>query len=276
MASSAGRGAHKNWSAAAVALALVLAAGLSVALWRAADDERAAEAVDVSLASRLAVSAAGWAIVRDHPLLGTGLGSWLHAFRPYQAPPVEGGIWDHAHNDYLELATEGGLAGVVFVLLFALALVRAAARRPALDPVAAPGPDRERAAPHARGFELPDWRAALGQPAFLRWGLVGGVAAILAHSLIDFGLRMPANFLSLMVVLALLVLSGAPQPAGGTRALRVLVVLLLAAAAPQVANTARVLAGASPLSPRDCLEAGDLLLAEQGEGGPPGALALIG
>src|SRR5213595_1731567 len=151
MASSAGRSARRRWTAAAVALALVLAAGLSVALWRAADEVRAAEAVDVSLASRLAVSAAGSAIVRDHPLFGTGLGSWLHAFRPYQAPPVEGGIWDHAHNDYLELAAEGGLAGVALVLLFALALVRAAARRPApAAPVAAPSPDRERSAAHSR------------------------------------------------------------------------------------------------------------------------------
>src|SRR5439155_349290 len=81
--------------------------------------------------------------------------------RPYQAPPVEGGIWDHAHNDYLELAAEGGLAGVALVLLFALALVRAAARRPApAAPVAAPSPDRERSAAHSREFELPDWRAA--------------------------------------------------------------------------------------------------------------------
>src|SRR5205807_4939050 len=186
------------------------------------------------------------------------------------------GIWDHAHNDYLELAAEGGLAAVALVLLFALALLRAAARRPALaEPAGAPSPDRERSAPHPGGIGLPDWRAALGQPSVLRWGLVGGVTAILAHSLVDFGLRMPANFLSLMVVLALLVLSGAPQPAGGARALRLLVVLLLAAAAPQVANSARILAGASPLSPRDCLEEGDLLLAEQGDGGQPRALALI-
>src|SRR5207245_3581393 len=102
---------------------------------------RAAGAIDVSLASRLAVSAAGWEIVRDHPLFGTGLGSWLHAFRPYQAPPVEGGIWDHAHDDYLELAAEGGFAGVAVVLLFALALVRTVARRPApAQPAAAPSP----------------------------------------------------------------------------------------------------------------------------------------
>src|SRR5439155_1186223 len=83
---------------------------------------------------------------------------------------------------------------VALVLLFALALLRAAARRPALaEPAGAPSPDRERSAPHPGGIGLPDWRAALGQPSVLRWGLVGGVTAILAHSLVEFGLRIPAN-----------------------------------------------------------------------------------
>src|SRR5207245_1851530 len=44
IASSAGRSARKHWSAAAVALALMLAAGLSVALWRAADETQQAHA----------------------------------------------------------------------------------------------------------------------------------------------------------------------------------------------------------------------------------------
>src|SRR5207249_8586574 len=122
--------------------------------WALADDEAGTVAIeesDIGLGSRLALAVEGLGIVVDHPLLGTGLGSWLHAFRPYQAPPVEGGIWDHAHNDYLELTAESGVAGVALVLLFALALVRAAARRPApAAPVAAPSPDRERSAAHSR------------------------------------------------------------------------------------------------------------------------------
>src|SRR5207302_10944091 len=118
-------------TAAAVAPAFGRRAALASALCRAADGTQqggAAAAIDVSLASRLAVSAAGWAIVRDHPLFGTGLGSWLHAFRPYQAPPVEGGIWDHAHNDYLEAAAEHGVVGVALMMLFALASLRATRR----------------------------------------------------------------------------------------------------------------------------------------------------
>src|SRR5207244_12551216 len=88
-----------------------------------------ADTGDVSLATRLAVSAKGSGIVRDHPLLGTGLGSWLHAFRPYVEPPIEGGIWDHAHDDYLELAAETGIAGVALILAFAVSVVRTIRRR---------------------------------------------------------------------------------------------------------------------------------------------------
>ena len=260
----------------AAGLALGAASGLAVALWLAAEASPAltAEAYDVSLASRLAVAAQGSAIVRDHPLLGTGLGSWLPAFRPYQAPPVEGGIWDHAHNDYLELAAETGVAGMVLVLLFAVAILRAArGQQPSRVEEARGRPD-EPAPEDLRRFALPVWRAALAERTALRWGLAGGVAAILAHSLVDFGLHMPANSLALMIVVGLLVLSGRPQPAGGTPALAVLLVLLTAAAGPQVANGARRLAGASPISPRDCLAEADLLLAEAGDGARARALVL--
>src|SRR5438132_1607700 len=260
-------GRARRWAAAALVLGAASAA--SVALWLAADatPSGAVEAVDVSLPSRLAVSVEGSAIVRDHPLFGTGLGSWLHAFRPYQAPPVEGGIWDHAHNDYLEAAAENGVVGVAFMMLFALAVLRATRREQLVGAVQVRHGPYEPATADTRSFELPEWRAALGEHALLRCGLAGGVAAVLAHSLVDFGLHMPANFLALMAFVALLVLSGRPQRVGGTGALGLLLVLLAAAAGPQVANSARMLAGASPLSARDCLEKADLALAEEGDRG---------
>src|SRR5438034_849130 len=262
-----------SWGLAA--LALGAASGASVALWLAAEGtpSLAVESIDVSLPSRLAVSAEGSAIVRDHPLFGTGLGSWLHAFRPYQAPPVEGGIWDHAHNDYLELAAENGIAGVALVMLFALAVLRASRREQTIRAVQVRLGPHEPASEDLGSFELPEWRAALREQPFIRCGLAGGVAAVLAQSLVDFGLHMPANFLALMVVVALLVLSGRSRRAGGTGALGLLLVLLAAAAGPQVINSARMLAHAAPISPRDCLEKADLVLAEEGDRGR--ALALV-
>ena len=264
-------GRAMRWAAAALVLGAASAA--AVALWLAADGTPSREFADVSLPSRLAVSVEGSAIVRDHPLFGTGLGSWLHAFRPYQAPPVEGGIWDHAHNDYLEAAAENGIVGVALMMLFALAVLRATRREQPVRALQVRDGPHEPAAEEARSVELPEWRAALGQHALLRCGLAGGVAAMLAHSLVDFGLHMPASFLALMVLVALLVLSGRPQRVGGTGALGLLLVLLAAAAGPQVANSARMLAGASPLSAGDCLEKADLALAEEGDRGR--ALALV-
>src|SRR5205823_6385668 len=167
-------GRAMRWAAASLVLGVASAA--AVALWLAADGTPSREFADVSLPSRLALSVEGSAIVRDHPLFGTGLGSWLHAFRPYQAPPVEGGIWDHAHNDYLEAAAENGVVGVALMMLFALAVLRATRREQPVCAVQVRHGPHEPATEDARGCELPEWRAALGEHALLRCGLAGGVA----------------------------------------------------------------------------------------------------
>ena len=284
------------------ALALALAGVGSLVLWGRVDEDRAAlESADVSLASRLAVGAAGTGIVRDHPLFGTGLGSWVHAFRPYQEPPVPGGIWDHAHDDYLELAAESGLVGVGLVLLFGFTSARAARREPsagrrrrgdgdgatamtvtpadgtALAAERATLPGRQDAGGLAAppGFEASEWWAALGERALLRVGLAGGVVAILVHSVVDFSLHLPANLLLAMTVMALLVVSGRRQPAAASGGVAVLAAVLALALVPQLANTARRFTGAAPLAPRDCLDAADVRFAEDGDAGRDTALALV-
>src|SRR5207248_5672292 len=158
---------------AAASLVLGAASAASVALWLAADGTPSREFADVSLPSRLAVSVEGSAIVRDHPLFGTGLGSWLHAFRPYQAPPVEGGIWDHAHNDYLEATAENGIVGVALMMLFALVVLRATRREQPVRALQVRDGPHEPAAEEARSVELPEWRAALGQRALPPRGPAG-------------------------------------------------------------------------------------------------------
>jgi O-antigen ligase/tetratricopeptide (TPR) repeat protein len=298
-----GRPALPRWTPAVLGLALLVASTAAVALWATAEGgdrgASAADLVDVSLGSRLAVSTEGGAIVRDHPLFGTGLGSWLHAFRPYQAPPVEGGIWDHAHNDYLELAAETGIAGLTIVLLFAAAVAGAARCKSLLS-----GSDHHASHSFERppGFELSEWRAAFAESTMLRWGIAGGVAAILCHSVVEFGLRMPANLLTAMLLLALFVVSARRHPAavseageapesGGvplladgrgcarrfrdSPALTALLVLLVIAALPRLANTARVLAGSVPLAPADCLDAADGLMADGDANAQQRARALV-
>jgi O-antigen ligase len=251
---------------------LVVTTGSFVLLSGAAGDvaqDSVAQDVDVDMGMRLAVAARGVPVFTDHLLFGTGLGSWIHAFRPYQEPPVEDGIWDHAHNDYLELAAETGLVGLAVVILFAVSVARGMQRQ-RTDPDERP---RRHRMFGPEGFEESDWKAALRDTALLRWGLAGGVLAILVHSFVDFGLRMPANLSALMVVVGLLVLSGTPIPAG-RRSLApslLLVVLLLACVGPTV-NAFHATLGIDPLSTELALEQSDALLSEEDDG--PGAAAM--
>jgi len=257
----------------AVALVLVAASAGSIAVWATKDaDEQVGDVADPSFASRVAVARAGLGVVRDHLLLGTGLGSWLHAFRPYQVPPVEGGVWDHAHDDYVEVAAETGLVGLGLLLLFVGAIARAARGRG--TPEAVPAHRRRRASRPA-GFEAPDWRAALGEDALLRVGLAGGLAAILVQSLVDFGLRLPANLLLAMLLAALLV----PGKRGSGRrpvlGPAVLLTALALAWAPQLVSAVQAVAGLDPLAPSRARALAERLVAEEGEARRDEALALV-
>src|SRR5207237_4527849 len=144
--------------------------------------------------------------------------------------PIEGGIWDHAHNDYLELVAETSVAGAVLIVAFAIAVVRMIRRRPN-------GSDTSRELDVPADFRRADWARALGDTPELRWGLAGGLAAILVHSAVDFSLHMPANLLLAMVVLGLLVLTGRPMLTGRAPALGVLVATFAIALLPQAANS---------------------------------------
>jgi O-antigen ligase len=270
---------------AALAAALGVASLLAIATWARLEDEVGAAGArgEVSLVARVAVASQGRGIVRDFPLLGTGLGSWLHAYRPYQAPPVEYGLWDHAHNDFLELAAETGLAGVALAAWFAIAVALVACgRRRAAGEGALSTPPGEGgwALPSLPpGFEVAEWRAALDRSRWLAFGAAGGATAALVHALVDFGLRLPANLVLAFVVAALLLLVrpagaargtadvGAPTGGGhrGSWALAALLALLLLAAAPVAADRVYEAAGRDPISPGGLLARADAVLAEEGD-----------
>ncbi|HLK11199.1 MAG TPA: hypothetical protein VKW76_07455 [Candidatus Binatia bacterium] len=211
-----------------ILVGFALGAASLAALGRWAASDLKAPAPD-GLFTRVAVAAQGLGVVRDHTLLGAGLGTWPDALSPLERPPIAVQRWDHAFDDYVELAGEAGLAGVVLVLLFALAVARA---------VRARGP----AVPRTAG-DVPEWRAALGERRVLRWGLSGGVAAALAGGLVDSALRVPANLLVLMLLLALLVLTARPRVAHGWAAPALLLLGLALAAAPLAASTVLVAHG---------------------------------
>ena len=129
-------------------------------------------------------------IVRDFPVFGTGLNAYGTAMLEYQTAgrPV---FYQQAHNDYLQLAAEGGLL-LGIPAAFALALFARDVRRRF----------RERA-----DGPMTFW---------IRAGAVASLAGIAAQSLVEFSLQMPGNAALFALVAAIAV----HRPAGRSRAAR--------------------------------------------------------
>lgn len=72
-----------------------------------------------SSASRAEMAATTMVAIKDSFPAGTGLGSFVPVYRTFEDPTsLEDEYVNHAHNDYLEIALELGLAGVLLVLAF--------------------------------------------------------------------------------------------------------------------------------------------------------------
>jgi len=116
-----------------------------------------------------------WATAERFPLVGSGLNTFGVTMLFFQTTDrVE--HYAEAHNDYLQLAEEGGL--LIAIPAFALALAVAATVR--------------------RRFAGDDRRAY-----YLRLGAVCGLAAIAAQETAEFSLQMPGNVALFCVVAAL-------------------------------------------------------------------------
>jgi O-antigen ligase len=71
--------------------------------------------------SRWAAYESSLALIRQYPLLGTGLGSFPDVFPSVRSPDIPTwGIWDKAHSTFLEIAVEMGLPVAIAVLVAAL------------------------------------------------------------------------------------------------------------------------------------------------------------
>ncbi len=115
----------------------------------------------------------------EAPLLGVGLGAFQDAFPLYRPQVIPlGKLVDYAHNDYLQLLAEAGVAGLIVMAWAGVSLL---------------------------AFVLRRW--AIRQDPFVRSLTVGGLGAlgaVAASSAMDFGLHMPANALLVVTVVALL------------------------------------------------------------------------
>ena len=115
-------------------------------------------------------------VIEDHPVFGTGPGSFYVAFPRYR-PAGVAGFHDHAHNDYAQFAAESGLLGIALIGAFVAVSLAAAL--------------------------FAQWRRRDPLMRGLSFASVMGVTALLIHSAFDFNLQIPANAVLFVVLLAL-------------------------------------------------------------------------
>ena len=125
-------------------------------------------------------------IVRDFPVAGTGLNTFGTATVAYQSSNRDV-HYQEAHNEYLQLAAEGGVLLIVAAIVLLTVIARKIRRR------------------FVSGRDGP-------AGYWLRLGAVIGVVAIALQSIVEFSLQMPGNAALFVVVLALCLHRPGPRP----------------------------------------------------------------
>ncbi|MGQ0559949.1 MAG: O-antigen ligase family protein, partial [Sphingosinicella sp.] len=150
------------WGFAAVALLLAgsVAAAFSAPFGNNLTSEEARNSQD----SRFTAFKTTLRATGDFLPLGSGIATFPDIYRRYEDPQaIDRFYMNHAHSDYLELALETGVPGMILILLFLL---------------------------WWGGRTLAVWRTEEASP-FARAASIAS-AAILAHSLVDYPLRTAA------------------------------------------------------------------------------------
>jgi O-antigen ligase len=100
-------------------------------------------------------------------VLGTGAGTYEWIFPFYKTQNLGGKIFDHAHNDYLEMLTDQGIVGFILLgsplLLLFVSILKALKNR--RDPLL----------------------------CGVMFGVICGVSSMLIHAIVDFNFQIPAN-----------------------------------------------------------------------------------
>jgi O-antigen ligase len=119
-------------------------------------------------------------IIKTHPLIGTGLGAFSVVYTGYDSRNGRYRL-EQAHNDYLQVLSDGGIVGGALGLFFIVGLFRMGfARRESTD----------------------DFRRGVAT------GALAGCFAVLVHSFFDFTLHTPSNALLFLVLAALATVNG--------------------------------------------------------------------
>jgi O-antigen ligase len=164
---------------AVVAIAFAIITG---AIWIGTEDvvNRVSEAL-IQDSNRAIVWKDSWAMIRDNPVIGVGLGAFEVAYPIYSH--TDGlAVVGYSHNDYLQILVDGGIAGGAVALWFLILVFRALARNiKSKDPLL----------------------------AGLAVGCGCGIISILVHSMFDFNLQIPSNALLFLFLSAVVTNIGA-------------------------------------------------------------------
>jgi O-antigen ligase len=164
-----------------IAIMSVIAAGI---FWIGADQVikrvTQGQAADSAPGRETFLSSRGWiwrdtfSMIRANPILGVGLGAYETAFPIYSESDGSLRV-PQAHNEYLQMAADAGIVGVLIALWFIVAIFRTVSRGVrSRDPLLA-------------GMAL---------------GSGGGIFAMLVHSMFDYNLQIPSNALLFLLLVA--------------------------------------------------------------------------
>ncbi|MDO6567489.1 O-antigen ligase family protein [Alteromonas sp. 1_MG-2023] len=138
------------------------------------------EQTDLAQESRDEVITDALPLLADHPLIGTGGGTFYTVYPQFQSDSIQH-FYDHAHNEYLQFSIEFGLVGSLFMGIFVL-----------LCGINAFKAFKERRHPLPRGAAFACFMAIIGMAM---------------HISVDFPLQAPANTAIFITLLALGVMS---------------------------------------------------------------------
>jgi O-antigen ligase len=125
-------------------------------------------------------------ILKDFPILGSGLGTFPQVFAMYRSFHIQG-LVTHADNDFLQLASETGLIGISLLLpLFIFLFYRAY-------------------------WGLRDLSSGEPQRYVAIGGLVG-ILALMLHSIVERNIQIPANAFLFVLIFSLALKSGLESP----------------------------------------------------------------
>ena len=127
---------------------------------------------DASFMTRVYIWRGTLDMIKDNPLIGTGIGTFVWGFPRYRPPGLDSKVV-HAHNDYLHMAAEMGLLALPLMLWMVIIILK-------------------------RGF------SAAGDPVFI--GMSTGLLSVFLHGLIDFNFHIPANMMLISALCAFLMI----------------------------------------------------------------------